>query len=388
MRRILGPACVALALLVAPATATAACRRSHGPRYEARIVAHQGPRHVIRTALVVCDRRRGLTRVLARAVYRYQPEHGTFLDDAQAAGRRVAWIAGAFRGGRRTATVTVADARTGRRLSRRRVASWGNQHVRPDLSVALTTRGELAWIAPGPSNPRVSQVTLARPGLAPRVIAEGPFLYSLGLEDDRTLRWQGNEGLSYSDIRTAGAGCPHRARFKTVGRLEGLVVTRAVYGDEDSALDAVRVCDLPTGRDPVVASGAYSWGSGDETRVLGGRAPWVVLELDSISRYDGCYAVAVSVVNVRTQTGREASRYARAAGCDAERKTSVVVSDAGAPAWLGDLAGGEQRIAAIAAGGGIVELDRGPSGSLGAPRVEGEAFTWTWDGDPRSAPAP
>ena len=176
MRRILGPAGVALGLLVTPVTATAACRRGDGPRYDAHI-EHHGPRHVMRTALMVCDRRDGHARVLARAVYRYEPEHGTFLADAQAAGRRVAWVAGALREGRRTATVTVADARTGRRLSRRRVASWGDQHLRPDLSVALTTRGELAWIAPGPSDPRVSQVTLARPGLAPRVITEGPFLY-------------------------------------------------------------------------------------------------------------------------------------------------------------------------------------------------------------------
>jgi hypothetical protein len=220
------------------------------------------------------------------------------------------------------------------------------------------------------------------------VIAEGPLLYSLGIEDDRTLRWRGNEGLSYGDIRPAGAGCPHRARFKTIGRLEGLVVTRAVYGDEDSSLDAVRVCDVLTGRDPVVALGAYSWGSGAETSILGGRAPWVVLEHDSISRYDGCYAAAVSVVNLRTQTGREASRSAPAGSCDGERKTSGVVTDAGAPAWLGDLAGGEQRIAAIAAGGGIVELDHGPAGSLGALRAEGESFAWTRDGEPRSAPAP
>jgi hypothetical protein len=388
MRRTLGPAVVALALVAAPAAAPAACRRADGPRYDARIVAHVDRHRVTRATLVVCDRRRGRSRVLARAVYRYGPEHGTSLDDAQAAGRRVAWIAGAFRGGRRTATVTVADARTGRRLRRRTVASWSEQHVRPDLSVALTTRGELAWLGPAPGDPRVSQVTLARPGLAPRVIAQGAYLYSLGIEDDRTLRWRGATPLlSYSDIRASGAGCPHRARFKTLALLDGLVATRAVYGDEDDSMDAVRVCDVLTGRDPVVGVGSYTWGSGDETSVIGGHAPWVVLERRGVSRYDGCADDAVAVVNVRAGAGSEASRYADAGRCDSERRTSVAVTDAGAAAWVGDL-GGEQRIAAVAAGGGIVELDRAPAGSLGALHVEGEAFAWTRDGQARSAAAP
>ena len=387
MRRILGPACVALALVVAPSAATAACRLSDGPRFEARIVAHLGPHRTTRTVLAVCDRRRGRSLVLARAVYRYQPEHGAFLDHAQAAGHEVAWITGAFRGGRRTATVTVADARTGRRLSRRTVASWRDQHLHPDLSVALTTRGGLAWIAPARSDRRVAQVTLAQPGVAPRVIAEGTDLYDLGIEDDRTLRWRTAKGLSYSDIRTAGPGCPRRARFKTTGLLDGLVVTRAVYGDEDSSLDAVRVCDVLTGHDPVVGVGGYSWGFGVETLVIGGRAPWVVLQVDGLSRYDGCATATVSVVNVRAGIGTQASRSADAGRCDSGRRTSVRVTDAGAAAWRGEL-GGEQRIAAIAAGGGIVDIDRAPVGSLGSLQADGEAFTWTRDGQPRSAPAP
>jgi hypothetical protein len=65
-----------------------------------------------------------------------------------------------------------------------------------------------------------------------------------------------------------------------------------------------------------------------------------------------------------------------------------VVTDAGAPAWLGALAGGEERIAAIAAGGRIVALDRGPAGSLGALHVGGETLAWTHDGQPCAAPAP
>jgi hypothetical protein len=85
----------------------------------------------------------------------------------QAAGHRVAWIASETRGNRWTAVVTVADARTGRRLSRRTVASW-RRSVDPnelsDLNIALTTRGELGWIAPAPSDPRAEQVAVARPG--------------------------------------------------------------------------------------------------------------------------------------------------------------------------------------------------------------------------------
>jgi hypothetical protein len=385
MRRILGPAGVALVLVVAPTPATAACRLGDGPRFDARIVAKSARNRPDSTVLVLCDRRNGRTRVLARATYSYGPEQGTLLADAQAAGSRVAWIAGTGRDGRRTATVTVADARTGRRLSRRTVASWRGG-LRPwALSIALTTRGELGWIAPAPSDSRGAQVVVARPGLATRVVAESRDLGFLAIEDDRTLRWRHADLLAYHDIRPAGPGCPRRARFEVVDRLDGLVVTRAVYGGADSTWDAARVCDLLTGRDPVVGAGSYVVGFGSQTLVVGGRAPWVVLQLDELSRYDGCVAGAVAVVNVRAGGGP--SRYADVGRCDSERRTSVTVTDAGAAAWLGDL-GTEQRIAAIAAGGGIVELDRAPAGSLGALQVDGETFTWTRDGQPRSAPAP
>jgi hypothetical protein len=89
-------------------------------------------------------------------------------------------------------------------------------------------------------------------------------------------------------------------------------------------------------------------------------------------------------VNVRTGA---ASRFADGGRCDGERRTSITFTDGGAPAWMGAL-GTEQRIAAIAAGGGIVELDRASAGSLSALHVEGETIAWKHDGEPRSAPAP
>ena len=82
MRRILGPVGVALALCVAPGTATAACRRADGPRYDARIVSQSAQKRPDTTVLVVCDRRNGRARVLARATYCYRPEHGALLADA------------------------------------------------------------------------------------------------------------------------------------------------------------------------------------------------------------------------------------------------------------------------------------------------------------------
>jgi len=392
MRRILGPAGVALALVVAPTTATAACGPTDGPRYDAHIASREGPHLSTLTRVVVCDRRRGRARVVARAEYRFLADRGALLEDVQATGHRVAWIAGATRGNRWTAVVTVADARTGRRLSRRTVASW-RRGVDPgelsELNIALTTRGELGWIAPAPSDPRAEQVTVARPGLARRVVAEGRTLSFLAIEDDRTLRWRNGIDLSFHDIRPAGPGCPGRSHFTTQNALEGLVVTRAVYRhpdlDPDAGWDVVRVCDVLTGRDPVVVVGELSGVSNDlGVDVAGGRAPWALVEVDSLTRYDGCSHAALSVVNVRTGA---ASRFADGGRCDGERRTSITFTDGGAPAWMGAL-GTEQRIAAIAAGGDVVELDRAPAGSLSALHVDGETIAWNHDGQSRSAPAP
>ena len=65
----------------------------------------------------------------------------------------------------------------------------------------------------------------------------------------------------------------------------------------------------------------------------------------------------------------------------------MAVTERGVAAWIADR-DGVQRLLAASPGGGVSELDRGPSGSIAALAADGTRIRWTRDGAPRSAEPP
>jgi hypothetical protein len=174
------------------------------PPTTARVVERWHPGRILETAVVACDRRSGRSTVLRRA-WLFSPlrgrSQGRVLEAASAAGRRVAWAERRIRRRVTTGRAAVSVVRrngTATVLRERRVLRTGRW---AELDVALTTRGELAWLAG-------ERLVVEHPGRRPRVAARGEF-YGLGVDDDRTLRWSEDGDLRFLDLRPWPAGtCP------------------------------------------------------------------------------------------------------------------------------------------------------------------------------------
>lgn len=209
MRRI-GVLVALLSALAATPTAAAACHRTtQGPRYTVRLAEYEPHQR-----LVLCDRRRGAERTIART--RGTP--ASYLGRAHVAGRRLTWPEVRVRERRDDAYVVRLTLPAGR----------------PHRTLVATR----------PARPQ------SRSG-------------TIGLEDgDRTLRWD----YSYRDLRPLPLqnGCPMRERFRPLARLGDVQVTLAAYGGDDLAATGVfRVCRHGSRRDPVFTTTFSALGDGD-----------------------------------------------------------------------------------------------------------------------------
>lgn len=376
-------ACLLVIVVADPAWAARdGCERSErGQRFRAavRLVLAEG--EVAGTAVAVCDRRTGRRMVVHRAAERF----GDTVEGAAAAGRRVAWIE-RHRRSRPRIEVVVIELPSRRELRRVTVARGRFPGFRT-IDVAMTSRGDLAWLVPAAR--RRDRIVLQRAGRPRREIARERYLCCLGVEDDRTLRWRrGFDGaFEYRDLRPPRvvAGCPRRERFHRVRSTAQVLVTSADYGAptpiDGTTWSVIRACLRTAGRDVVVAQEKATSASWDTVREIRAAPPFVVLEREVGSRYTGCSLARLETVDLRS--GR--SGHSSPLSCDElpSPREPLAVTASGAPAWILDRAE-HSRLLAIDAGRGLIELDSGPPGSLQHLRAEVDTVHWTHAGAPRT----
>jgi hypothetical protein len=371
-------AALAVASLLAGGTAPCAPDPSAQP-VTARVVERWRPGRIVETAVVACDRRSGRTTVLRRARLVSPlrgPERGRSLEAASAAGRRVAWVERRIRRRVMTGRVAVSIVRRDGASTVLRERRVGRTRQWAELDVALTTRGELAWLAG-------DRLVVERPGRRPRVVARGE-LYGLGVDDDRTLRWLDHVEMRFLDLRPWPAGtCPERSRHRRVAATDQLVVTEARYGTPEESARVVRACVRATGADRVIALGNDALGFGTSAIVAGISGPWVVVVSGRHSRYEGCVEARVEAIHAGT--GAE-GRAAVLPWCRSTPSVDdpAVVTDGGIPAWI---VREPARSALLAAGpdGTAVELDAAGPAGLSALTADGPRVRWLHDGAPRAA---
>jgi hypothetical protein len=332
---------------------------------------------VTRTAVVACHRGRRIVLTRARMVWRLSGRPvGRRITGVDSAGRRIVWSEMRRGGGRARGSIVVSRRERGgvRRVHRRLVLRGPGA-----LDVVLSSRGELGWLAR-------DHVLTASPRGPARVVARNSAGRSLGLEDDRTLRWFRDTSetlrVAYADLRPwPGDGCPVRRRFKILAESPEAVVSTASYGtvwDED--VEAVRVCARATGKDPVVLQldslfGHPKWVS--RAMVAG---PWAVLVLSSTGKGANCTAESVAIVNAVDGTHRRTR-----GGCHGAtlEHAPMVVTDTGAPAWI--LRHPDRSAVVTTRGGVLVELDSAGRDGLSDLTAEGTVVRWLHDGEPRAA---
>ena len=97
----------------------------------------------------------------------------------------------------------------------------------------------------------------------------------------------------------------------------------------------------------------------------------------NVDKYQtGCSGGTVRVFDART------GRVQRSTPLNCGPYPAFALAADGAPAWLGSDEQGIQHLSAAADDGHAVDLDSGPSGSLGALAASGTSSTWTHDGQP------
>ena len=335
------------------------------------------------SATSVCVRVGGsrvvLRRVEAALPYRARPPRGSIVEGAAAAGRSVAWIETSFRGGRRVVVVKVVRIGADRAAHavRRLVVRRDRSRDQPYVDVAITRRGELAWLQPTRRR-SLMRVVYAPPGVRPRTVAFDSA-EQLSFEDRITLRWGADGDYGFYDLPRPAGACPHRSRYREIAANDRVRVTQGSYDEGDSVV--LRACMLATGRDRVFA-GAFNFPDGDSLAVTGLYDRWIVLLRASNSRYDPCQGgYRQSTIDART--GRSA-RVIGAPLCGSvprllQAGDPLAVTARGVPAWLTD-----GRLL-TAAPGRVAEIDRG---NIAALRANGDAVEWTNDGVPRSAVLP
>ena len=379
MRPLLVPVLLTVLVAASPAAAAVDCRATRsGPAVDADIRrVPTKDRSEDRSIVSACDRRTGRRRTLRRATSRRGSTAGTLLVDLSVAGRRVAWIE-AHLGRRGSAfTVAVADARSGRRILRRRVLATAGRDTWDLAGVALTRRGDLAWTV-GPDDDEMRVVHLP-PGGAAQEVARGS-LRGLGVEDDSTLVWRDPLGYASHDLpgRDLGAGCPKRrpsyGRPRQFGDVVFTARTRPAFAGE---IVLLRACDARTGVDAIVGSAGTLHGYGGEyVDPAGGGNGWAAIEVERGNRYLSCAGRALVTVEIAT---RRAGRGAALPG-DCDEPLLAVVTATGAPAWTSG-EGADMRLLTIRENK-QVELDRG---AIADVRAEGDEVVWTNVGEPRRA---
>ena len=380
---------VLAATLAAPATAAACGAVPAGFADDVRIhETFRVGRDVERTWTSLCVRAAGRRIVLRRAGLlertRRRPG-GAIVGGAAPAGRRVAWMETRY--GRRTRTSTLHVVRIGRagrpRPVRRKVVRRDRSRDRPDLDVAITARGELAWLAPVRRPAGWNRVVYAPPGGPARTL-ETTFAAELAIEDRITLRWDvdGYEFGFYELPRSPTGRCPQRSRFRTVASSDAVTITQRYY--DDRFRQVLRACLHATGRDRVIAQANEGEGNGDTLLVPGVDRNWAAVLRISSSRYDPCGG-GFTLSTTDARTGKVARETEFDADCETQPAvpvpgTPLAITTRGVAAWVDD-----ERLLAAAPGRGITELDRGAIAGL---RARGADVEWTRDGAPRSMELP
>ena len=317
--------------------------------------------------------------------------HGTAtrrLGGAAASGRRVAWIETRFGKGRRRVVVTVVRVGTDGRpeLLRRAVVHRDRRRSAPWLDVAITDRGELAWLEPsrrGSSGRK--RIVVDVPSAPPRTVATGSVT-RLTVEDGFTLRWMDIASeLNFRDLPRPRSGCPKRSRYRTVRENDLVRVTQGLY--HGRLIQVLRACVKATGRERLIAQENEGFGSGTWAAVFGLDRHWILLGHQSFDRYDACNGgVDVFPVDPRT---RRAGRTASLGWCPEGAPfpapdAPVAVNDRGVASWLSGEPG-DRRLVYAAPGERAAELDRGAIDGL---RASGTAIEWSNAGEPRSRELP
>ena len=329
-----------------------------------------------RTALRVCvdGRRVQLARATQRErVGRYS---GARVGAASAAGHRVAWIEERHRGGIRTAVVTVAAVGRRVRVLRRFTTQRERTRDKAEVDVLLTDQGDVAWLS-GTYGGRTGVVAVKQPGKPTRRLSAYPA-DRLAIEDGRTLRWDdGDSTYEFFDLRTRP--CPSRSRYKPYARTDRVILTRGLYGDDESSgTTVVRGCDPSTGRDRVLLQNYSDFSYLSHLTLVGIDRTWAVFLQDVVER-DGAGPATLTVADVvsdrttfaYTYNGEAAPQYpppSAAAG--------FAVTEGGVLAWMT-----QGTLYALAKTYRIVTLDAG--GTITGLHAEGRAVVWAHDGTPR-----
>jgi hypothetical protein len=383
-RRIL---LVLAATLAAPASAHACTALPAGFAEDARVTGSSRaglPTDLTRTSL--CVRAAGRRIVLRRARLT-QPSRGrpagAIVGGAAAAGRRVIWIETRFPRGRRVVVVYVVriGARGIVRPERRIVVRRDRSRLVPEVDVAITARGELAWLAPVRRPADWNAVVYDPPDGTPRRVGLD-FAGRLAVEDRITLRWYSGEHLGFFELpRRPGGGCPARTRFRHVASNDTIRVTRRTHNE---TVLVVRACLLATGGDRAVAQALP--GFDELLGVVGLDRHRIVVWRGHILRTGESCEITQSVIDARSGGIR---RQARTYPCEGglplpTEGAPLAVTSRGVAAWVSDQ-DGVRRLLAAGPDERVVELDRGAIEGL---RARGAAVEWTRDGAPRSMELP
>ena len=375
------------ALLAAPATAAACATIPAGYADDVGVGVreHLGQAHE-RKRTTLCATVAGRRIVLRRAALvqrvRARPR-GVVIGGAAATGRRVAWIETRFPRGRRVVEVRVVRiGRSGHaRTMRRIVVRRDRSRLVPDVDVAITARGELAWLVPVRRPADWNAVVYDPPDGRPRRVSLD-FADRLAVEDRITLRWSSGEHLGFFELpRPEGGGCPARTRFREVASNDTVRVTQRTYNESVLVL---RACMLATGRDRAIDE---AQAAADELLdVVGLDRRWIVVRRSEVTRTGGSCGQTQSAIDGRTGARpRTVETYGCVGGLPlAAEGAPLAVTSRGVAAWVADVAG-VRRLLTADPGRRVVELDRG---SIEGLRARGTAIEWTHDGAPRSMELP
>jgi hypothetical protein len=333
-----------------------------------------------RTRTTLCATVAGRRIVLRRAELvdpRQKRPSGVLIGGAAAAGRRVAWIETRFALGRRVAIVRVVRIGGHGRVHpvRRIGVRLERSSIVPDLDVAITRRGELAWItAPFPG--RFERIVYDPPHGRPRIVAYDPA-NRLAVEDGITLRWSNGQYVGFFDLpRPATGACPRRTGFRAVASNDTIAVTQRTYFD--GYLLVLRACMLATGRDVDIAQAEVGLGGDELLDIAGLDRQWVVLSRGRVLRTGESCELTQETIDARPGG---IPRETRTHPCQGEPPLAsagepLAVTSRGIPAWVA----GEQLLTG-GPDGSVAEVDRGAIENL---RASGTAVEWTRDGVPRS----
>jgi hypothetical protein len=261
-------------------------------------------------------------------------ERGAAIRDFDQAGSRAAWTVA--HGGR----IELREAKDGRIVFRRRVG--GDQ-------VAVSSRGDLAWAG--------QHVVLKPAGARARVLGRG---YYVAFEDDRTLRWQGDDDtMRYRDLSPPpqSDGCPDRAHFATIAETPQVLVTRARYDDFGDLIQVIRACVRGGGQDRVLDHTFASAASQLGVAAIAG----TTLLMWRTGTLSDAY--------VETLDAGAGGILRRAANAPAPDAPGVLTA-AGAPVWIAGT-----RVLTIDPHGLLVTLDSG--GPFTGLRADGATVSWS-----------